>query len=65
MINLKIHKIHNLFVFFSSRLDTTQSKGYPSQGGHFYEEAILLLRKFYVRENKHGKYGFDSLSVFF
>lgn len=40
---------------FSSRLDTTKSKSYPSEGGYFHEEAILLLRKFYIRENKHGK----------
>lgn len=40
---------------FSSRLNTTQSKSYPSEGGYFHEEAILLLRKFYIRENKHGK----------
>lgn len=37
-----------------SRLDTTQSKSYPSEGGYFHEEAILLLRKFYIRENKHA-----------
>ncbi|KAG2233418.1 hypothetical protein INT48_007448 [Thamnidium elegans] len=37
-----------------SRLDTTESKGYPSEGGFFYEEAILMLRKFYIRENKHA-----------
>jgi hypothetical protein len=40
---------------YSSRLDTSESKGYPSEGGYFQEEAILLLRKFYIRENKHGK----------
>lgn len=40
---------------YSSRLDTSESKGYPSEGGYFHEEAILLLRKFYIRENKHGK----------
>ncbi|KAG2209818.1 hypothetical protein INT47_001967 [Mucor saturninus] len=37
-----------------SRLDTSQSKGYPSEGGFFHEEAILMLRKFYIRENKHA-----------
>ncbi|GAN03610.1 tRNA-specific adenosine deaminase subunit tad2 protein [Mucor ambiguus] len=38
-----------------ARLDTNQSKGYPSEGGYFHEEAILMLRKFYIRENKHGE----------
>ncbi|KAI8352160.1 cytidine deaminase-like protein [Choanephora cucurbitarum] len=37
-----------------SRLDTTRSKGYPSEGGFFYEEAVIMLRKFYVRENQHA-----------
>ncbi|KAG2204211.1 hypothetical protein INT46_004584 [Mucor plumbeus] len=37
-----------------SRLNTIQSKGYPSEGGYFHEEAILMLRKFYIRENKHA-----------
>ncbi|ORY94468.1 cytidine deaminase-like protein [Syncephalastrum racemosum] len=36
------------------RLATSGSKSYPSQGGFFREEAILLLRKFYVRENNHA-----------
>lgn len=39
----------------STRLDVSGSKGYESEGGYFYEEAIMLLRKFYVRENKNGK----------
>ncbi|KAK4517763.1 uncharacterized protein ATC70_001107 [Mucor velutinosus] len=38
----------------NTELDTKQSKGYPSEGGYFYEEAILMLRKFYIRENKHA-----------
>jgi tRNA-specific adenosine deaminase 2 len=46
----------DLISLYSSRLDTSQSKGYPSEGGYFHEEAILLLRKFYIRENKHGKW---------
>ncbi|CEP12124.1 hypothetical protein [Parasitella parasitica] len=36
-----------------TRLDTIHSKGYSSEGGYFYEEAILMLRKFYIRENEH------------
>ena len=39
----------------SPRLETDHSKGYESKGGYFYEEAIMLLRKFYVRENQNGK----------
>ncbi|CAO3632613.1 unnamed protein product [Mucor fragilis] len=38
----------------NTELDTSQSKGYPSEGGYFHEEAILMLRKFYIRENKHA-----------
>ncbi|KAL1935261.1 hypothetical protein VTP01DRAFT_4401 [Rhizomucor pusillus] len=37
-----------------SRLDTPNSVGYPSEGGYFDKEAIMLLRKFYVRENDHA-----------
>ncbi|KAI8888764.1 cytidine deaminase-like protein [Backusella circina FSU 941] len=37
-----------------NRLVTSESKNYPSEGGYFYEEAIILLRRFYVRENKHA-----------
>ncbi|ORX50931.1 cytidine deaminase-like protein [Hesseltinella vesiculosa] len=33
------------------RLDTQDSRPYQSQGGYLYEEAVLLLRRFYVREN--------------
>ncbi|KAG2219306.1 hypothetical protein INT45_003128 [Circinella minor] len=36
------------------RLETPKSKSYPAQGGYFRNEAILLLRKFYVRENDHA-----------
>ncbi|KAG1174911.1 hypothetical protein G6F70_004464 [Rhizopus microsporus] len=36
------------------RLETDHSKGYESKGGYFYEEAIMLLRKFYVRENQNA-----------
>lgn len=31
-------------------------KAYPAYGGIFREEAILLLRRFYVQENQKGKY---------
>ena len=44
-----------IYYTFSPRLETPRSKSYPSQGGYFRNEAILLLRKFYVRENDHGK----------
>lgn len=44
-----------LFYCCSPRLETPTSKPYPSEGGFFREEAIILLRKFYVRENDHGK----------
>lgn len=44
-----------LFLYCSARLETPTSKPYPSEGGFFREEAIILLRKFYVRENDHGK----------
>ncbi|KAI8340015.1 cytidine deaminase-like protein [Chlamydoabsidia padenii] len=36
------------------RLLNTGSKPYPSQGGFLYEEAVILLRKFYVRENTNA-----------
>ncbi|KAI8373088.1 cytidine deaminase-like protein [Radiomyces spectabilis] len=36
------------------RLLTSESHHYPSEGGYFAEEAIILLRKFYVRENSHA-----------
>ncbi|KAI7864230.1 cytidine deaminase-like protein [Spinellus fusiger] len=35
------------------RLETPTSKHYTTQGDKHSEEAILLLRKFYVRENNH------------
>jgi hypothetical protein len=28
---------------------------YPSQLGYYREDAILLMRKFYLRENTHGQ----------
>lgn len=52
---MRMIKCNKYSLSFSSRLNTTQSKSYPSEGGYFHEEAILLLRKFYIRENKHGK----------
>ncbi|CAO3625824.1 unnamed protein product [Cunninghamella blakesleeana] len=33
------------------QLETSESKPYSSKGGYLYEEAVLLLRKFYIREN--------------
>ncbi|KAI9304278.1 cytidine deaminase-like protein, partial [Cunninghamella echinulata] len=39
------------FINSDPRLVTTDSKPYPSKGGYLYEEAVLLLRKFYIREN--------------
>ncbi|CAO3695763.1 unnamed protein product [Rhizopus stolonifer] len=47
--NGSVFNIHS-----DSRLDTQDSKGYESKGGYFYEEAIMMLRKFYVRENKNA-----------
>ncbi|RUS23047.1 hypothetical protein BC937DRAFT_93002 [Endogone sp. FLAS-F59071] len=37
-----------------SALTTSTSTPYPSEGGFYREEAIMLLRKFYVRENNHA-----------
>lgn len=31
--------------------------GYPVYGGIHREEAIMLLRRFYVQENEKGKFG--------
>jgi hypothetical protein len=28
---------------------------YPSEGGYYRGQAIIILRKFYVGENMHGK----------
>ncbi|KAL0094970.1 cytidine deaminase-like protein [Phycomyces blakesleeanus] len=36
------------------RLKTPVSKHYASEGNKHAEEAVLLLRKFYVRENNHA-----------
>ncbi|KAG1048726.1 hypothetical protein G6F43_008901 [Rhizopus delemar] len=47
--NGSVFNIHS-----DTRLDVSGSKGYESEGGYFYEEAIMLLRKFYVRENKNA-----------
>ncbi|KAJ8658218.1 hypothetical protein O0I10_005900 [Lichtheimia ornata] len=47
--NGSVFCIHN-----DPRLETPTSKPYPSEGGFFREEAIILLRKFYVRENDHA-----------
>ena len=30
---------------------------YPVHGGLFREEAVMLLRRFYIQENEKGKYG--------
>ncbi|KAI8081647.1 cytidine deaminase-like protein [Halteromyces radiatus] len=47
--NGSVFNIHS-----DSRLLTNESSSYPSQGGFLYEEAVLLLRKFYVRENTNA-----------
>ncbi|GAB5593991.1 tRNA(adenine34) deaminase [Umbelopsis nana] len=41
-------------VHSDQRLLTPISTPYESEGGHRREDAILLLRKFYVRENDHA-----------
>lgn len=62
VILMEICHMDLLILFlFSARLETPTSKPYPSQGGFFREEAIILLRKFYVRENDHGKIMKDVL----
>ena len=35
---------------------------YPAQGGLRREEAIMLLRRFYVTENMHGAGFFNRLN---
>ncbi|KAG2172118.1 hypothetical protein INT44_004740 [Umbelopsis vinacea] len=47
------------------RLLTPTSLPYESEGGHRREDAIMLLRKFYVRENNHGKYQIHKGSFIF
>ncbi|RUS26955.1 cytidine deaminase-like protein [Jimgerdemannia flammicorona] len=38
----------------SPALTTTTSSPYASEGGFYREEAIILLRKFYIRENENA-----------
>ena len=42
---------NNVLIGHSPSVD----KPYPVVGGIFREEAIMLLRKFYVQENEKGK----------
>jgi hypothetical protein len=41
---------------FSLRLDHPIHTGYRATGGFCREEAIMILRKFYVTENSHGEW---------
>lgn len=36
---------------------------YPSEGGYYRGEAIIILRKFYVGENMHGKRSISSINI--
>jgi hypothetical protein len=47
----------NTFVPISNSIEP----GYPVQGGIFREEAIMLLRRFYVQQNGKGKFKQDAM----
>ncbi|CAO3670336.1 unnamed protein product [Umbelopsis ramanniana] len=48
------NNIYDFVYLNSERLLTPTSLPYESEGGHRREDAIMLLRKFYVRENNHA-----------
>lgn len=58
----RTNDIYDFIYVNSERLLTPTSLPYESEGGHRREDAIMLLRKFYVRENNHGKYLLRSVS---
>lgn len=42
---------------------TTGDPPYPVQGAIYGEEAVMLLRKFYVQENEKGKLLEEALTI--
>ena len=46
-------------------MDDSVDPAYPVYGGLFREEAIMLLRRFYVQENDKGEFSISSQSLCF